>query len=119
MTNNVHLVARVNNIPLNLVLHDLKSYNARRLLEMIKDNPRESRKEWLLYMFHYFGKQVNQEHQIWQHNNYPVELYSSEVIKQKIEYIHNNPVRAGIVAQPHEYLYSSANRFSIVKVLEV
>ena len=30
---------------------------------------------------------------------------------QKIDYIHNNPVKAGIVEYPEEYLYSSAKNY--------
>ena len=41
-----------------------------------------------------------------------VEIFSNKFIKQKVEYIHNNPVRAGIVENPWDYLYSSARNYA-------
>lgn len=49
--------------------------------------------------------------QFWQQHNKPVELWSNEVIEQKIDYIHNNPVAAGIVENAEDYLYSSAKKY--------
>jgi hypothetical protein len=39
-------------------------------------------------------------------------LYKPETIKQKLNYIHNNPVEAGIVEKPEEYIYSSAKSYA-------
>jgi len=50
----------------------------------------------------------NKIYQAWRQDNHPIELYSNEVIQQKIDYIHNNPVEEGIVFEAHEYKYSSA-----------
>jgi putative transposase len=50
--------------------------------------------------------------QFWQQHNKPVELYSNEVIKQKPDYIHNNPVEAGFVDNPEQYLFSSARDYA-------
>jgi putative transposase len=47
----------------------------------------------------------------WRQYNHPKELYSDHFIKQKIEYIHNNPVEAGIVNKAEAYLYSSARDY--------
>ena len=41
------------------------------------------------------------------------------MIDQKVTYIHNNPVKAGIVNEAHEYIYSSASPFSKIKVWEL
>jgi hypothetical protein len=48
----------------------------------------------------------------WQQNNQPIELTSNEFIDQKLNYIHNNPVEAGIVLSPEDYLYSSAINYA-------
>jgi hypothetical protein len=50
--------------------------------------------------------------QFWRHDNKPIELWSTEVIQQKIDYIHNNPVKEGIVFRPEYYKYSSALDYS-------
>lgn len=48
------------------------------------------------------------KHQFWRHDNKPIELWSNKVIYEKINYIHMNPVEAGLVFRPEDYLYSSA-----------
>src|SRR5690606_33801746 len=56
-----------------------------------------------------FAKTSNvKEYQFWRHDNKPIELWSNKVIWEKISYIHNNPVEAGLVYKPHDYIYSSA-----------
>ena len=39
---------------------------------------------------------------------HPIELYTNKFMKQKVEYIYENPVVAGIVYEPQQYVYSSA-----------
>jgi hypothetical protein len=49
-----------------------------------------------------------------------IELHSNEVIKQKLDYIHQNPVEAGIVEKQEDYLYSSARNYQeLSSVLEI
>ena len=50
----------------------------------------------------------NKIYQLWQHNNHPEEVYSPKFTLRKIKYIHNNPVEAGLVDRPEDYLFSSA-----------
>ena len=50
----------------------------------------------------------NKDYQFWQQDNHPIILTSSEIAKQKLDYLHENPVRAGIVHEPQYYVYSSA-----------
>jgi hypothetical protein len=51
------------------------------------------------------------EYQFWQHDNKPIELWSNKVFDEKINYIHNNPVEAGLVSYPEDYVYSSARAY--------
>lgn len=44
----------------------------------------------------------------WRGDNKPIEVYSNAVIKQKLNYIHNNRVEEGLVFNPEDYVYSSA-----------
>jgi REP element-mobilizing transposase RayT len=48
-------------------------------------------------------------YQFWERNSLGIELYTPQVFKQKIDYIHFNPVKAGLCILPEEYKYSSAN----------
>jgi hypothetical protein len=52
------------------------------------------------------------DYQFWRHDNQPIEIWSLKVTKQKIDYVHNNPLVEGIVFHPDEYLYSSARDYS-------
>ena len=114
MSNHVHLIIKASNKPLNDILRDLKRHTSKALLTAIADNPQESRKDWLLWMFERAGKRNpnNESYQLWQQGNHPIELYSNEVIDQKLDYIHQNPVTAGWVDTPEHYLYSSARNYA-------
>ena len=57
----------------------------------------------------------NKNYQFWRQDNQPQELYSPAFIFQKINYIHNNPVEAGIVERREHYLYSSAKDYFYTK----
>ncbi|WP_428656306.1 REP-associated tyrosine transposase [Runella sp.] len=118
MPSHIHIICRRNRGLLNELLRDFKSYTAKQLLQLIRDNPQESRKEWLDYMFQFFANRYaqNSEYMFWQKTNHPIELYSNRIIQQKIDYIHQNPVAAGIVTEPYYYLYSSACADSPLKV---
>lgn len=58
--------------------------------------------------------------QFWQQDNHPIEIYTSKVFHQKLDYIHDNPVASGFVSQPEHWLYSSArNYYNMNRVLEI
>ena len=44
----------------------------------------------------------------WLEDYHPIELASAEMTKQKIDYIHQNPVKEGVVYEEQHYVYSSA-----------
>ena len=70
----------------------------------------ESRKNWLLDKLEFRGR-INpkiKHYQFWQAGFHPIELVSTAFMEQKLDYIHKNPVEAGYVAKPENYLYSSA-----------
>ena len=115
MPNHLHMIASATP-PFRLedVLRDFKAHTARAFLAVLHDkNQPESRREWLLYLFEYFARhhKHKQQHQLWQHDNHPIELFSEEVTVQKLRYIHQNPVRARLVARPEDWLYSSAGNY--------
>ncbi len=121
MTNHMHLIARRQEGDLTELLGRFKSYTAKKIITAIEANPEESRKEWLLYLFNHFAKTNTQysKYHFWNYTNYPVLLCTNAVIDQKVEYIHQNPVRAGIVTEPEYYTYSSACADSPLVVSEL
>ncbi len=68
----------------------------------------------MLWLFKEAGKSNsnNKYYQFWQQDNHPLELSGNLLIDQKLSYLHNNPVEAGIVDEPESYLYSSARDYS-------
>lgn len=113
MPSHIHFIFRSLNEQPSELLRDFKRHTSRRLLEAIENNPQESRKEWLLWMFERAGKKnaTTSKYQFWQQNNKPIELWSEKVIKQKINYIHNNPVESGFVTNAIDWKYSSARNY--------
>jgi REP element-mobilizing transposase RayT len=118
MSNHVHLVfSRSGQYSHSDILRDLKKFTSKKLIEAIESNPVESRKEWMLNIFRNAGQHQgnNKEYQFWQQNNHPIELFSPVVTFHKIDYVHNNPVAAGIVSEAEHYSHSSSRDYSGIK----
>jgi len=114
MSNHIHLIAKAKtNFKLQYIIRDIKKFTSKQIIESIRLNDKESRKNWMLAIFKNAGKynSNNKVYQFWQQNNKPIELYSNKVIDQKVNYIHNNPVKAGIVDFASDFKYSSATNY--------
>jgi putative transposase len=120
MPSHVHFITCSENGSLTNILRAFKAHTAKELLNAIADNPQESRKEWMLKLFRYYGNKSSQkqQQQFWKHDNHPFYLFSEKVIKQKVDYIHDNPVEAGFVNRAMEWRLSSASEESPVKLDE-
>lgn len=92
MPSHMHLIMRAKNGNPSEILGRFKEFTSKKLKQEIELNGKESRKEWLLWMFERAGTKSSnvQNSQFWQHHNKPIELWSPEVIDQKLEYIHMN-----------------------------
>ena len=122
MSNHIHFMASAQENNLSDILRDFKKYTSTQIIAAINKNQQESRRGWMIDIFKKAGKENsrNTVYQFWRQDNHPIECFSFDFTKQKLEYIHNNPVAAGIVANPEDYLYSSAadyaGRKGILKV---
>ena len=87
-----------------------KSYTARRII----DDLRRRGCATLLDQFAHFklAHKTDQEHQLWQEGSHPQQFRCEEVMAQKLEYAHNNPVRRGYVDEPVHWRYSSARNYA-------
>jgi REP element-mobilizing transposase RayT len=104
MTNHVHFIARASaTAKLQDILRDFKKFTSKAIIKEIKEHEHESRPELLLKHF-----ETADGNSFWQSDNKPIELWSNKVIQQKLNYIHYNPVKAGLVFKPEDYVYSSA-----------
>ena len=114
MSNHVHFMASAREHNLSDILRDFKKYTSTKVTSAIIKNPQESRKDWMVDIFKKAGKENsrNTVYQFWRQDNHPIECFSYDFTKQKLNYIHNNPVAAGIVFNPEDYLYSSATDYA-------
>ena len=120
MTSHVHMILGCDGTNrLEDIIRDMKSFTSTQLKKAISENPQESRKEWMLDLMHKAGKKNsnNECFQFWQQHNQPILLDNNYLLDQKLEYIHLNPVEAGFVDKPEDYLYSSARDFAGMKGL--
>ena len=98
---------------LSNIIKEFKSFTAKKILEAV-NTELESRKEWMLNLFEFSAKQHkrNERYQVWTHENRAEIVYGNRFMYTKINYIHENPVRAGIVEKAEDYLYSSARNYA-------
>lgn len=111
MTSHVHLIFRsAGSQKPELLIGDFKRFTSKAIIKAIIENPKESRKEFLLDQFRKAGNSASNvnQYQFWRHDNHPIELWSNKVIDEKIDYVHNNPVEGGLVFSAEDYIYSSA-----------
>ena len=123
MSNHIHLIASVDEgHSISGFVRDCKKYTAKHILDDIENNNIESRKEWMLHQFKYYASRHsrNELYQLWEHDNHFIELSSPTFTQQKIDYIHENPVKAGWVYKAEDYVYSSASNYAgIDQIIEV
>jgi len=110
MTNHVHLIISSDTNKLEHIVRDLKKYTSKQIIKSIQENDSESRKDWMLNIFSYVGRNNNnnKEYQFWKQDYHPIELDNPEKLRQRLDYLHENPVRSGLVWEPWYYKYSSA-----------
>lgn len=83
------------------------------MINCIKENPQESRKEWLAWMFKRAGKKNsnNSDWQFWQQHNKPLEIKDQEMFDKMLKYMHDNSVVAGFVEKPEGLEVQQCKRF--------
>ncbi len=111
MSNHVPLIISADiGFKLSDIVRDIKKFTSNKIIDAIANNTHESRKDWMLKMFATAGKEnnSNKEFQFWQQDYHPIELSRHELLIQRLNYLHENPVKAGIVWEAAQYRYSSA-----------
>jgi len=114
MSSHLHLIIKsYEGANLSEIIRDFKRFTNKKLIEAVND-PKESRKVWLLNKFEFAAKQIkrNKHYKIWKDGYHPIELDNNKMIEQKLNYIHNNPVEQEIVIDEVNYKYSSARNYS-------
>lgn len=110
MTNHMHLVCRVNPpFTLSDFMRDFKKYTSKQIINAIEQNA-ESRRDWLLHRFSIAAVLTRRAkmYKVWTDDNHAIYLEDKVPLFQKIDYVHNNPVKQEIVDEAHHYCFSSA-----------
>jgi putative transposase len=116
MENHLHLIASAENLSKEIAA--FKSFTARSII----DNLKADRAEYLLTQlkFHKQLHKTTQDYQLWQEGSHPQAIVSENMFVQKLEYIHNNPVKRGYVDEPAHWRYSSCrNYMGMEGILEI
>lgn len=107
LDNHLHLI--VDAPDLAQVLQSFKRHTATAIVHLAETGNRA----WLLNQFAYYRKKYKStsQHQVWQEGFHPQRIDNNAMLNQKIDYIHDNPVRRGLVSAPEHWRYSSARNY--------
>ncbi len=112
MPSHLHMIVSTRQEKLSDIMRDFKKFTSKELINTI-ERIRESRRGWILELFGEVADHLKRvrKYKVWQDGNHPELLYSAKFMRQKLDYIHNNPVADEIVDEPEEYRYSSARNY--------
>lgn len=116
MSNHIHLIVGRSGEPkIEEIIIDFKKFTSVHVCRAIENNSKESRREWLLELFSSAALQSKKhvKYHFWQNEYHPIELNTNEMMDQRLNYVHNNPVEAGIVEKAEDYMYSSARDYTL------
>ena len=122
MSSHLHMIAKpIGSHTLPEILRDFKKYTAKAIIQQIMEGT-ESRKEWMLARFRDKGKYLKriENYKFWQDGYHAETIFSNHFFYEKLNYIHQNPVKELTVLHPEDYYFSSPTGmdFLITVVLE-
>ena len=108
LENHLHLIAAAPR--LSAAMQTFKSYTARRIIDLLEDR----KAQVLLRQLHAhkLPHKVKSQYQLWQEGSQPKQIGGDEMMWQKLEYMHNNPLARGYVDDPLHWRYSSARNYA-------
>lgn len=108
MEDHLHLICTGDN--LSKAIASFKSYTASKCLDYYRVNQQTDELAQLEHLKMKFKK--DRHYQFWQEGSHPQRIYNDAVLQQKVDYIHNNPVKRGYVDLPEDWQYSSARDYA-------
>ena len=115
MSNHIHLIITTKNDEGNIsdIIRDFKKYTSKLIAKSI-ETIAESRREWLLNAMSKEAKRIGRatNYKLWKDDNHAICIDGKTItIKDRLHYIHGNPVRNGLVFNDWDYVYSSATDY--------
>ena len=109
MTNHIHLIASAGSPQIHLweIIRDFKKFTSQTIIRFIQ---KDRYSPGVLDIFSRAGAKnpLNTRHQLWIQDDGAKEIVSESFLHQKVDYLHQNPVRAGLVTEAKAYYWSSA-----------
>jgi putative transposase len=116
LENHLHLIAQSEQIDRDIAR--FKSYTGKTLVQFLIEKQLKTILDQLA--FYKKAHKSDRTYQFWQEGVHPECIQGLEMMRQKVEYIHNNPVVRGYVDRPEHWRYSSArNYLGVGGLLEV
>ncbi len=107
MLDHIHMLA-ASEKSMSDTLRLVNGIAAHRVIQFLKENNFQS----ALLKLRGETRERNHKHSVWQHHSDSLEIFGENTFRQKVEYIHQNPVRAGLVENMFDYRFSSARQWS-------
>jgi len=108
LENHLHFVAQAER--LDKCVNSFRSFTARRIIDHLEAH----RVERLLARLRFAKRahKVDREYQFWQEGVHAELVFSEALMREKLDYIHANPVKRGYVDEPEHWRYSSARNYA-------
>ncbi len=107
LENHMHLIAQSDRLDRDTAR--FKSYTAKKLIHFLHENKIKTILDQLA--FYKKAHKSDRAYQFWQEGVHPEWIQNEEIMRQKIEYMHQNPVERGYVDHPEHWRYSSARNY--------
>jgi REP element-mobilizing transposase RayT len=104
MPDHTHLILNPLDCDISKLMNSIKSASARSIID------------WLIHNHHHqslsklelaVAQKRSHTHAVWQKGFSSIDLWSPKFVRQKLDYIHANPVRAGLCEHPAKWKWSS------------
>jgi REP element-mobilizing transposase RayT len=108
LENHLHLIA--SSPDLAKEVGDFKSFTARQIIDLLET--KRARTLLKLLRFLKARHKTDRIYQLWQEGSHPQQIQNEAIMRQKLEYMHNNPVERGYVDEPTHWRHSSARNYA-------
>ena len=108
MSSHLHLIISSEN-NLSGIVRDFKTHTSKLIVKELNDGT-DGRKEWMLNLFYEAAIPLkrSKKYKVWKDGNHPVQLDTNDMLEERLNYIHQNPVKQNCVVEPEHCYYSSA-----------
>ncbi len=109
MDHHLHMIAS-HPTDIEIIIQNIKGYTAKEIILLLKEDKKNDILDSLKMLKKSYKR--NSTYQFWQEGSYPKLICSTNMLRQKIDYIHFNPVKRGFVTEPEDWYYSSARNYA-------